>query len=100
METVVLYLCGIWLWLTRRRRTSRYSEVADTLHSARTYLWTDYATRASTLDRGSLLPEQHEALIILERQAALVVLTSRRFASLSECRKLISEEFTQPQKAA
>ena len=100
METLVLNLCGLWLWLTRKGRTSRYSEVAHTLHSAHTYLWADYATRASALDRGFLLPEQSEALVILERQAALVACTSNRFGSLSECRKLISEEFTQSQKAA
>jgi hypothetical protein len=100
METIVLNLCGFWLWLTRKQRTSRYSEVAHILHSARTYLWADYATRASTLDRGALLPEHSEALVILERQAALVAHTSNRFATISECRKLISEEFSESQKAA
>ena len=100
METVVLNLCGLWLWLTRGGRTSRYTEVAHTLRSAHTYLWADYATRASTIDRGFLLPEQSEALVILQRQAALVARTSNRFASISECRKLISEEFTRPQRAA
>jgi hypothetical protein len=100
METLVLNLCGFWLWLTRKSRTSRYTEVADTLASARTYLWTDYASRASTRDRGFLLPAQVEALTILERQAKLVTLTSRRFDSLSECRKLITEELAEPQKAA
>jgi hypothetical protein len=100
MEMIVLNLCGFWLWLTRRQRTSRYSEVVHILSSARTYLWADYATRASTLDRGTLLPEQAEALVILERQATLVANTSRRFASIRECRKLISEEFSESQKAA
>jgi hypothetical protein len=100
METLVLNLCGFWLWLTRKSRTSRYTEVADSLASARTYLWTDYASRASTRDRGFLLPAQVEALTILERQATLVTQTSRRFDSLSECRKLITEELAEPQKAA
>jgi hypothetical protein len=100
METIVLNLCGFWLWLTRKRRASRYSQVADTLHSARTYLLSDYTTRASTLDRGGLLPEHREALTILERQAALVAHTSNRFATVSECRKLISEEFIESKKAA
>ena len=100
METVVLHLCGLWLWLTRKSRTSRYSEVAHTLNSAWSYLWSDYATRASTLDRGFLLPEQTEALTILDRQAALVSETSSRFHSLSECRKLITEVLGQPSKAA
>ena len=100
METLVLNLCGFWLWITRKSRTSRYSEVADTLTSARIYLWSDYATRASTQERGSLLPEQIEALTILERQATMVARTSRRFHSLSECRKLIAEELIEPQRAA
>ena len=100
MENLVLNLCGFWLWLTRKSRSSRYTEVADTLTSARTYLWTDYANRASTRDRGSLLPEHVEALRILERQATLVAQTSRRFDSLSECRKLMTEELMQPPKAA
>lgn len=100
METLVLNLSGFWLWLTRKSRTSRYSEVAGTLASARTYLLSDYATRASTLDRGFLLAEQVEALTILDRQATLVAQTSRRFDSLSECRKLITEELAEHPKAA
>jgi hypothetical protein len=100
METIVLNLCGLWLWLTRKRRTSEYGEVAELLNAAHTYLLSDYTTRASTLDRGSLLPQHREALVILERQAALVAHTSNRFASISECRKLISEEFADMQKAA
>jgi hypothetical protein len=100
METLVLNLCGFWLWVTRKSRTSRYTEVADTLTSAHTYLWSDYATRASTLERGFLLPEHAEALTILERQATLVTQTSHRFDSLSECRKLITEELADPPKAA
>jgi hypothetical protein len=100
MEALVLYLSGLWLWLTRKSRTSRYSEVAHSLASARTYLWSDYATRASTRDRGFLLAEHVEALTILDRQAALVSQTSHRFDSLSECRKLISEELSRSQKAA
>jgi len=100
MEILVLNLCGLWLWVTRKSRTSRYSEVAGTLASARSYLWTDYSSRASTLDRGFLLPEQIEALTILERQTALVTHTSQRFDSLSECRKIITEELIQPPRAA
>jgi hypothetical protein len=100
MDTIVLHLSGFWLWLTRKRRTSEYGEVAELLQAAHTYLRDDYATRASTLDRGFMLPEHSEALTILERQAALVAHTSNRFASISECRKLISEEFSRTQKAA
>ena len=100
MESLVLNLCSLWLWITRESRTSEYSEVAEKLTAARTYLWSDYATRASTLDRGSLLPEQAEALTILERQATLISQTSRRFYSLSECRKFVTEELNEPSKAA
>ena len=100
METLVLNLCTLWLWMTRKSRTSEYTEVAEILTAARTYLWSDYATRASTLERGSLLPEQAEAIAILERQAVLVTNTSRRFHSLSECRKFVNEELSRPSKAA
>ena len=77
METLVLNLCGLWLWITRKSRTSRYSEVAGTLASARSYLWTDYSSRFHTRAQ-----------------------TSQRFDSLSECRKLIWEELSHPTKAA
>jgi hypothetical protein len=100
LETLVFSLCGFWLWLTRKSRTSRYSEVADTLASARTYLWTDWTSRASTQARGFLLPEQAEALTILDRQAEFLAQTSRRFHSLRECRKLVVEELTQPPNPA
>lgn len=100
METLVLNLCGFWLWLTRKSRTYKYREIAHTLVSARTYLWSDYSNRASTRDRGFLLPEHTEALTILERQAALAAQTSRRFRSLTECRKLVIEELSRPQRAA
>jgi hypothetical protein len=100
MERLVLFLCGLWLWLTRKRRATRYVEVAGTLHSARLYLWSDYANRASTRDRGSLLPDQLEALSILERQVSLVTETSRRFDTLTECCRFVTEELTQTQKAA
>ena len=100
MEKLVLFLCGLWFWLTRKRRTTRYNQVAETLHSARTYLWSDYASRASARDRGSLLPHQVEALTILERQTALASHTSSRFHSLTECCRLVTEELTQPPKAA
>jgi hypothetical protein len=56
MENLVYSLYGLWFWLTRKYRAAVYNEVAQTLDSARTYLIADYATRASTRDRGSLLP--------------------------------------------
>jgi hypothetical protein len=100
MERLVLFLCGLWLWLTRKRRADRYTQVAGTLHSAHLYLWSDYVNRASTRDRGALLPDQIEALTILERQVALAAHTSRRFATLGECCRLATEELTQSEKAA
>jgi hypothetical protein len=100
MERTVLFLCGLWLWLTRKRRATRYAEVANSLQSARLYLFSDYANRASTRDRGCLLPDQVEALRILDRQHAVVSQTSRRFETLAECYRLVAEELTQPPKAA
>ena len=100
METIILNLCGLWFWLTRKYRATQYTEVAGTLKSARVYLWSDYATRASTRDRGALLPHQLEALTILERHGNLVTQTSQRFDSLSECCKFVAEELAEPPKAA
>ncbi len=100
METLVLSLYGLWFWLTRKYRAAVYNEVAQTLDSARTYLITDYASRASTRARGFLLPDQIEALTILDRHTALVTRTSRRFHSLRECRKFVAEELAEPPKAA
>ena len=100
MAKTVLFVCGLWLWLTRKRRATRYGEVANSLQSARLYLFSDYATRASTQDRGYMLPEHVEALHILERQLGLVSRTSSRFHSLIECYRLATEEFTQPPEAA
>jgi hypothetical protein len=100
MENFVLSLYGLWFWITRKYRATCYTEVAHTLNSARTYLSTDFAARASTSDRGALLPHQAEALTILERQADFVARTSHRFNSISECRKFVTEELTQPRKAA
>ncbi len=100
METLILNLYGLWFWLTRKYRSTQYSEVAGTLNSARVYLWSDYANRASTRDRGTMLPHHVEALTILERHGALVSNASQRFGSLSECCKFVAEELAQPQKAA
>jgi hypothetical protein len=100
MENLVLSLYGLWFWLTRKYRAAAYNDVAETLHSARIYLWSDYATRASTRDRGFLLPDQIEALNILDHHVALVANTSLRFDSLSECRKFVAEELNEPPKAA
>jgi hypothetical protein len=101
MESLILNLCGLWFWLTRKYRATQYSAIAGSLNSARVYLWSDYATRASTRDRGAMLPHQVEALTILERHGALVSQNSRRFDSLSDCCKFVAEELAQqPSKAA
>jgi hypothetical protein len=97
MERFVLTLYGLWFWLTRDYRATHYCEAASTLHSAHAYLLKDFANRASTRDRGTLLPHQMEALAILEQHGTLIDRTSRRFASLSECCRFVTEELTQPE---
>lgn len=94
METIVLYLCGFWFWLTRRFRMRSYAEAAEVLAAARAYLVRDFAARASTRDRGSLLPDQIEALTLLERHRKLAARTIRRLESLSECCRFVIEELT------
>lgn len=100
MERIVLYLCGLWFWITRKYRTSQYQEVANFLDSARLYLDSDFNGRASTQDRGGLLPDQAEALKILERQHRQVAYTSSRFESITECVRMVAEELSEPPKAA
>jgi hypothetical protein len=100
MENLVLSVYGLWFWITRRYRAAAYNDVAQTLDSARTYLITDYTTRASTRDRGFLLADQVEALTILDRHVAMVNHASQRFGSLSECVKFVAEELNDPPKAA
>jgi hypothetical protein len=100
METLVVSVYGLWFWLTRKYRAAVYSEVAHTLDSARTYLITDYANRASTRARGFLLPYQVEALRILDCHTEFAARTSQRLHSLRECRKFVSEELATPPKAA
>src|ERR1035441_10168599 len=99
MEAFVFSVYGLWFWLTRKYRTARYREAADSLKAARIYLLNDFGTRASTRDRGYMLSHQVEALDLLERHSAFIAQTSRRFASLSECCRFITEELTQPQAA-
>lgn len=94
METIVFYLCGLWFWLTRRFRMDSYREASETLKAARAYLAHDFAARASTRDRGGLLPDQVEALALLEHQARFAARTVRRLESLSECCRFVIEELT------
>ena len=94
METMVLYLYGFWFWLTRSFRMESYSEASDTLKAARAYLVHDFAHRASTRDRGGLLPEQTEALAMLDRHSKFAKRSARRFESLLECCRFVIEELT------
>ena len=100
MERLVLYLCGLWFWITRKDRSTQYLHVAQCLSSAELYLSDDFNTRASTLDRGFLLPQHVEALSILQRQHAAAREASTRFNSLSECVRVVTEELLGPPKAA
>ena len=99
MEAFVFSLYGLWFWLTRDYRAARYREAADSLKAARIYLLNDFATRASTRDRGYLLSHHIEALDLLERHSIFIARTTRRFASLGECCRFVAEELTQPEAA-
>src|SRR6185437_14176896 len=94
METIVLYICGFWFWLTRNFRMDSYREAGATLKAARAYLVRDFAHRASTRDRGHLLPDQIEALALLDRHSRFATRTVRRLESLSECCHFVIEELT------
>ncbi len=94
METIVLHICGLWFWLTRKFRMEAYAEAAETLKAARAYLVNDFAARASTRDRGHLLPDQVEALAMLERHRKFSLRTVRRLESLVECCRFVTEELT------
>lgn len=92
MERFVLFLCGCWMWLTRKRRTARYREVAISMHSAALYLRNDFASRASAKDRGFLMPYQVDALSILQRHSKQAFQTARKFDSLLGCYRLMKQE--------
>jgi len=80
--------------LTRKFRVDSYNEAAEALRAARRYLARDLPAAASTRDRGQLLPEQLEAIAILDRHSAIASRTSRRFESLGECCRFVIEELT------
>jgi hypothetical protein len=92
MERVVVLLCGIWFWLTRRWRVDTYCAAAETLELAHAYLLRDFAGRASTRDRGILLPQDNEALSILQHHAVDTYVAATRFAKLTECCRFVAEE--------
>jgi len=98
MDKLVRFICGFWLWLTRR--SLHYHEIGHTLHSAWIYLWSDYANRASTQERGSMLPSQIEALTLLRQQSSRAFQTSRRLQSLRECYEFVGEELDDSSTAA
>ena len=92
MNRIVFALCGIWVWLTRRRRMEVYAEAAKTLELAHAALLREFASRASTSDRGGLLPQQQEALELLERHATMTYMAVTRFPSLRWCLSFVAEE--------
>lgn len=94
METTILYLYGLWFWLTRKFRMESYAEAAEVLDAARAHLEHDFAARASTRDRGHLLPDQIEALALLEERGTFAARTAFRLKSLSECCRFVIEELT------
>jgi hypothetical protein len=95
METTVLYLCGVWFWLTRKWRVAAYSDAARQLDIARMYLLRDFTSRASTCDRGRMLPHQIEAVALLERHAEQTLATASHFQNLLDCCRFVSGEIRQ-----
>lgn len=100
MERLVVYVYGLWFWLTRRWRVDVYSEAAATLELAHAYLLRDYLSYASTRDRGLLLPFHYEALGILQHHAIDTYVTASRLATLRECCKYVAEELQQEELRA
>ena len=92
MEKVVLLLCGVWFWLTRKYRAKQYREAAEVLNAAHDSLEEDLWSWWSTRDRGYVLPNQAEALSILKHYSALTIDTAKRFDSLLECCRFVAEE--------
>jgi hypothetical protein len=95
MKRVVAYLCGLWFWLTRRRRVDVYCAAAETLELAHAYLLRDFASRASTRDRGLLLPQHNEALSILQNHAVETYVAATRLTKLRDCCRFVAEELRQ-----
>jgi hypothetical protein len=88
----VFALCGIWVWFTRRRRMAVYVEAAKTLELAHASLLREFTSRASTSDRGTLLPHQVEALSLLERHATMTYIAVSRFPNLRWCLTFVAGE--------
>jgi len=96
MDRIVVTMCGVWFWLTRRRRIRAYSSAAYTLTLAHARLQREFYSQASTRDRGTLLPGQLEALGILESHAVSTYQWASRFDSLRECCRYVSGELRPP----
>jgi len=96
MDRIVLTMCGVWFWLTRRRRIKAYSSAAYTLTLAHARLQREFYAQASTRDRGTLLPGQLEALGILESHAISTYQWASRFHSLRECCRFVFGELHPP----
>ena len=100
METTVLYLCGFWFWLTRKHRVAAYSDAARQLELARRYLSQDFNSRASTCDRGRMLPQQLEALALLDHHAEQTLATASRFHNLIACCRFVAGELREATNAS
>lgn len=92
MDRLVLALCGIWVWMTRRRRIAAYISAAKTLEFAHGHLLRDFTSRASTSDRGTLLPHQTEALSLLEGHAIETYFAATRLSNFVACCSFVAED--------
>jgi hypothetical protein len=77
-----------------------YCAAAETLELAHAYLVRDFAGRASTRDRGVLLPQHNEALSILQNHALETYVDATRLANLGDCCRFVAEELRQVDAAA
>jgi len=94
METLILHLYGLWFWMTRKFRMESYQDAAVFLEAAYAHLEQDFIARASTLERGHPLPDQIEALALLQRHSTIAERTAQRLGSLAECCRFVIEELT------
>jgi hypothetical protein len=99
MERIVLTLCGLWVWMTRRRRIAAYIAAAKTLEFAHAHLLHDFSSRASTSDRGTLVPHQIEALALLEKHATGTYIAVEQLSNLGRCCRFVAEELRERTQA-
>ncbi len=67
MTPVVALVTALWLRVRRRHYAEQYNIVALKLRHAHTYLYRDRMSWASNISRGRLLPEQEQAIQILDK---------------------------------